>query len=114
MLRLLAAGVHHGVQQPAEAVRPDGLDLIVIRAHRIGFHGELRGRGEKNNFYVAVILADLPGGGDAVFAGHDHIQEQHVRPQALGDLSQQLQRTVKRRAGDFHTAAVAVLRYQPL
>ena len=91
----------HGVQQAEKALLPDGLELVEIGPHGVGLHGELRGGGEEDDLHVVVIPADLPGGIDAVFPGHEHVQQQDVEPHPLFDLCQQLQRALKGRRGDL-------------
>ena len=98
----------HIIPQWEKAFLPDGLELIEVGTHHIGFHRKLGGRGEKNDLDCSVVLADLLGDGDAVFSRHDDIQKQDIIPHALFDLGQQIQRTAERCALDLDAALSAV------
>ena len=96
------------VGQAEKALLPDGLELIEVGTHHIGFHRKLGGRGEKDDLDCSVVLADLLGDGDAVFSRHDDIQKQDIIPHALFDLGQQIQRTAERCALDLDAALSTV------
>ena len=64
----------HRIRQTEKAVLPDGLDLVEIGTHHIGFHCKLGGRSEKDDLDDIIVLPDLLGGGNAVFGRHDDIQ----------------------------------------
>lgn len=56
-----------------KAVLPDGLELVEVGTHYIGFHCKLGGRSEKDDLDDVIVLPDLLGGGNAVFGRHDDI-----------------------------------------
>ena len=90
MLGALAALGQHSIGKAEKAVLPDGLELVVVCAYHIGLYGKFRRRGHKDDLHRRVVPADLPGGVDAVDAGHEHIQKQHVKAHPGLDIRQQL------------------------
>ena len=90
MLGALAALGQHSIGKAEKAVLPDGLELVVVCAHHIGLYGKFRRRGHKDDLHRRVVPADLPGGVDAVDAGHKHIQKQHVKAYPGLDICQKL------------------------
>lgn len=60
----------HRIRQTEKAVLPDGLELVEVGTHHIGFHCKLGGRSEKDDFDDVIVLPDLLGGGNAVFGRH--------------------------------------------
>ena len=102
------------VHQTEKVLLPDGLELVEIGSNGIGLHGKFRRRCKKNDLYVVVIPADLPGGIDAVFPGHEHVQQQDVEPHSLFDLRQQFQRTLKGRRGDLRVSLHLIAAQQHL
>ena len=57
----------HRIRQTEKAVLPDGLELVEIGTHHIGFHCKLGGRSKKDDLDDVIVLPDLLGGGNAVF-----------------------------------------------
>ena len=98
----------HRIRQTEKAVLPDGLELVEIGTHHIGFHCKLGGRSKKDDLDDVIVLPDLLGGGNAVFGRHDDIQKQDIVPGALFDLGQQIQRAAKGCALDLDTALGAI------
>ncbi len=104
----VAALGDHRIRQTEKAVLPDGLELVEVGTHHIGFHCKLGGGSEKDDLDDVIVLPDLLGGGNAVFGRHDDIQKQDIVPGALFDLGQQVQRAVKGCALDLDTALGAI------
>ena len=73
VLGVLAALSQHGIGKVEKAVLPDGFELVVVRTYHIGLYGKFRRRGHKDDLHRRVVPADLPGGVDAVDAGHEYI-----------------------------------------
>ena len=73
VLGALAALGQHSIGKAEKAVLPDGLELVVVCAYHIGLYGKFRRGSDKDDLHRRVVLADLPGGIDAVDAGHEHI-----------------------------------------
>lgn len=90
MLGALAALGQHSIGKAEKAVLPDGLELVVVCAYHIGLYGKFRRRGHKDDLHRRVVPADLPGGVDAVDAGHEHIQKQHIKAHPGLDIRQKL------------------------
>lgn len=90
VLGALAALGQHSIGKAEKAVLPDGLELVVVCAHHIGLYGKFRRRGHKDDLHRRVVPADLPGGIDAVDAGHEHIQKQHIKAHPGLDIRQKL------------------------
>lgn len=90
MLGALAALGQHSIGKAEKAVLPDGLELVVVCAYHIGLYGKFRRRGHKDDLHRRVVPADLPGGIDAVDAGHEHIQKQHIKAHPGLDIRQKL------------------------
>lgn len=84
MLGALAALGQHSIGKAEKAVLPDGLELVVVCAYHIGLYGKFRRRSRKDDLHRRVVPADLPGGIDAVDAGHKHIQKQHIKAHPAG------------------------------
>lgn len=90
VLGALAALGQHSIGKAEKAVLPDGLELVVVCAYHIGLYGKFRRGSDKDDLHRRVVLADLPGGIDAVDAGHEHIQKQHVKAHPGLDICQKL------------------------
>ncbi len=90
MLGAFAALGQHSIGKAEKAVLPDGLELVVVCAYHIGLYGKFRRRGHKDDLHRRVVPADLPGGIDAVDAGHKHIQKQHIKAHPGLDIRQKL------------------------
>ena len=90
MLGAFAALGQNGIGKAEKAVLPDGLELVVVCAYHIGLYSKFRRRGHKDDLHRRVVPADLPRGVDAVDAGHEHIQKQHIKAHPGLDICQKL------------------------
>ena len=101
VLLLLLAIIADGIHEPEESVFGTGLELIEIGIHPVGLQCEIGRGSQEDDFDIAVILAKLCSDADAVFSGHQYVQKQCVKPFALGDRVDQIQRTVEEGALNF-------------
>lgn len=83
------------VQQGKELLPVDGLEEVIQRPYAIALVGKAGGGGEEHDLRRIVEAADLPGGLQAVYPGHHHVQEVEGEPLLPGGL-QQSQRVLER------------------
>ncbi len=98
------------VHQVEKVVPADRLELIVKRLDPVGLHRIFGGGGKKNDFYILVVGSDLRSSIHAIFPRHEDIQKDDVVAHALFNLSDQLDRILKKAICNFFVLGCTIKR----